>query len=289
METIRFRKSSITVKIIIVAFTALFIFNSFVCLFPIYFSGVNALKSAEEYFASSVAFPKAFQFENFAKVFTIFAVRGSHYFDMLINSLWILAVNVFVNALSSVLLAYALAKFRFPGNEFLYTLVIFAQTIPIIGSGAAGFKLRMQLNMIDNPLLIWLGWAGAFDFQFMVLYGTFKGISNTYSEAASIDGASELFILFRIVLPQAFPSIVAICITAAIGVWNNYSISMIQLRSYPTLAYGMYLFQKESYYIEDSQPVYFACALISCIPVVVLYACNQKLILTNMTAGGLKG
>jgi hypothetical protein len=51
METIRFRKSSIAVKLIIIGFTALFIFNSFVCLFPIYFSGVNALKSAEEYFA----------------------------------------------------------------------------------------------------------------------------------------------------------------------------------------------------------------------------------------------
>ena len=289
METIRFRKSSISVKIVIVAFTALFIFNSFVCLFPVYFSAVNALKTGEEYFNSSVAFPISLRLENFVKVFTLFSVRGNHYVGMLINSLWILAVNVFVNALSSVLLAYGLAKFRFPGNEFLYTVVIFAQTIPIIGAGAAGFKLRMQLNMIDNPALIWLGWAGAFDFQFMVLYGTFKGISNTYSEAASIDGASETFILFRIIIPQAFPSIMAICITAAIGVWNNYSISMIQLRSYPTLAYGMYLFQKETYYLEDSQPIYFACALISCIPVVVLYASNQKLILTNMTAGGLKG
>ena len=289
METLRFRKSTMPVKIVIIAFTALFIFNSFVCLFPVYFSTINALKTGQEYFDSSVAFPTVLHFENFSKVFTVFSVRGNSYFEMLINSLWILVVNVLVNALSSILLAYGLAKFRFPGNEFIYALVIFAQTIPIIGAGAAGFKLKMQLNMIDNPALIWLGWAGAFDFQFMVLYGTFKGISNTYSEAASIDGASETFILFRIVLPQAFPSIVAICITAAIGVWNNYSISMIHLRSYPTLAYGMYLFQKETFYMEDSQPIYFACALISCIPVVVLYACNQKLILTNMTAGGLKG
>ena len=289
METIRLKKSTMGVKIVIIFFTALFIFNSFVCLFPVYFSVVNALKSGQEYFDSSVALPTIFRFENFTKVFTVFTVRGNSYFIMLGNSLWILGVNVFVNALSSVLLAYGLAKFRFPGRDFLYALVIFAQTIPIIGAGAAAYKLKMQLGLVDNPTLIWLAWAGAFDFQFMVLYGTFKGISNTYSEAASIDGASELYILFGIILPQALPSIVAICITAAIGVWNNYSISMIDLRSYPTLSYGMYLFQQDSFYLEDSQPIYFACALISCIPVVVLYACNQKLILTNMTAGGLKG
>ena len=86
MQTIRLKKSPITVKIVIIVFTAIFLFNSFVCLYPVYFSGVNALKNADEYFASTVALPTAWRFENFIKVFTIFEIKGSHYFDMLINS-----------------------------------------------------------------------------------------------------------------------------------------------------------------------------------------------------------
>ncbi|MGN1061497.1 MAG: hypothetical protein ACI4RO_00065, partial [Candidatus Scatosoma sp.] len=71
--------------------------------------------------------------------------------------------------------------------------------------------------------------------------------------------------------------------------WNDYSRSMIYLRNYPNLAYGLYLFHTESNWIEDSKPIYFAAAVISAIPVIVLYASTQKLILTNITAGGLKG
>lgn len=208
---------------------------------------------------------------------------------MLFNSLWILVVKVFVNVMSSVLLAYGIAKFRFPGKDFIYAVVIFANTIPIIGSGAAGYKLLRDLNMINNPFTIWISWAGGFDFAFIVFYGTFKGISGNYSEAAKIDGASNLRVMLSIVFPQAFPSIVAIAITQAITVWNTYSISMLYLRDYPTLAYGLYIFDQEKNYVENSGPIFFAAALISCIPVIILYASNQKLLLTNITAGGLKG
>ena len=187
------------------------------------------------------------------------------------------------------MLAYALARFRFPGKEFLYGLVIFANTIPIIGTGAAGYKLMMQFNMINNPATIWFSWAGGFDFAFIIFYGTFKGISPTYSEAAYIDGASEITVLLKVILPQAIPCIIAIAITQATSAWNDYSTSMIYMRQYPTLAYGLWLFNTESNYITDSKPIYYAAAVISCIPVIILYASNMKLIMTSVTAGGLKG
>ena len=208
---------------------------------------------------------------------------------MLLNSLWILIVNVFVNVASSALLAYALARFRFPGSKFLYAVVIFANTIPIIGAGPAQYKLAMSLNMINNPATIWLMWAGGFDFAFIVLYGYFKGVSRSYSESAKMDGANNWTIFIRVILPQVTPCIVAIAITQATSVWNNYSISMLYMRDYPNLAYGMYLFKDSSFLVKDSMPIYFAAAVVSCIPIIVLYTCSQNLILNNMTTGGLKG
>jgi ABC-type maltose transport system permease subunit len=83
--------------------------------------------------------------------------------------------------------------------------------------------------------------------------------------------------------------LVAIIITQAIGVWNDYGTVMIYLRETPNLAYGLYMFDKTSGYVEESRPIFFAAAVISAIPIIVLYTCSQNLILTNMTAGGLKG
>lgn len=297
MEKIKFRKSPLSVKIIYIAFFAMFVVFAFMYVYPIFWAIINSLKSMEEYSTDSLTLPTDWRFYHYVDVFRDFKVActdiiGKDYYsyvDMLINSLWILVVHVFVNVVSSALLAYALARFRFPGSKFLYAVVIFANTIPIIGSGPAQYKLAMALNLIDNPSAIWLMWASGFDFAFIVFYGYFKGISNSYSESAKIDGASNMTVLLKIILPQIIPCIVAIAITQAIGIWNNYSISMVYMRKYPNLAYGMYLFQNGSFWVEDSKPIYFASAVISCIPIIVLYACTQNLILTNMTTGGLKG
>ena len=295
MTKLKFKNAHVGDKIIYVFFFVLFAVLAILFLYPLLWATLNSFKTMEEYTTNSLAFPANWLFRHYLEVFTEFqAVPLSggepfRYMEMLFNSLWILIVNVFVNVVSSTLLAYALARFRFPGSKFLYALVIFANTIPIIGAGPAQYKLAMSLNMINNPATIWLMWAGGFDFAFIVLYGYFKGVSRSYSESAKIDGATNWTILVRIILPQVTPCIVAIAITQATGVWNNNSISMIYLRDYPNLAYGMYLFMDSNCLVKDSMPIYFAAAVISCIPIIVVYACTQNLILNNMTTGGLKG
>lgn len=240
--------------------------------------------------ADSFSLTKDWQFVNYARVFNgEFNYNQVPYVGLLINSLWMVVLRVFVNVASSAMLAYAIARFRFPGKEFLYVVVIFVNTIPVIGSGPAAFKLLSRLDMVNNPLTIWLSWASGFDFAFIVLYGYFKGVSPAYSEAAYIDGAGELKTFFKIILPQVVPCLVAIMITQAIGVWNDYGTVMIYLTETPNLAYGLYMFNTTSMYIEESTPIYFSAAVISAIPIIVLYTCTQNLILKNMTAGGLKG
>ncbi|MBO5479927.1 MAG: carbohydrate ABC transporter permease [Clostridia bacterium] len=289
MAEIKFRKQPLQVKITYIAFLIIFIALAVIHLVPLAWSFLSSLKTGPQYFEDSFGWPKEWHFENYIRVFSEFKYKNFSYFDMLFNSLWYLVVAVTVETFTSALLAYPLARYRFPGRELIYTVVIFANIIPIIGSGPAKFKLMDALGMINNPWTIWISWANAFDFAFIVFYGTFKGISMTYSEAAKMDGASNIRILFQIIFPQAFPSIAAIAITSAINVWNAYSTVMLYLRNYPNLAYGLYLFDGASNYVEDSKPIYFAATIISSIPVIILYAANQKLILSNITAGGLKG
>lgn len=296
MKDLKFKNAPRSVKAIYIFFFIFFATFAFIYLYPIFWALLNSLKTMEEYATDSLAFPQELLFRHYTDVFSEFYVvteagEVCRYFDMLFNSLWILIVHVTVNVMSSMLLAYALARFRFPGKNFLYSVVIFANTIPIIGSGPAAYKLAMGLNLINNPMAIWLMWASGFDFAFIVFYGYFRGISASYSESAKMDGASNWTILVKVILPQIIPCVVAIAITQAISIWNNYSISMVYMRNYPNLAYGMYLFNESKFIMDvpDTMPIYFAAAVISCIPVIVLYASTQNLILTNMTTGGLKG
>lgn len=284
----KFRRLSTGRKIATICSTILFALFALVFLYTVVWAILNAFKEASDFFSddrNTFLLPLTWKFDNFIKVFTEFHYRDYYYLDMLFNSLWMFVVRIFVNVMSSALLAYAIAKFRFPGKEFLYAVVIFANTIPIVGAGAATYKLFSTLNMVNNPFLIWMAWAGGFDFAFIVLYGTFRGISDSYSEAAKIDGANNLTVLFRVVFPQAFPSVVAVAITQAVGVWNDYNTVMIYMREFPNLAYGLFMFEKE---VRD-MPLYLAAVCISILPVLIIYAANQKLVLQNVTTGGLKG
>ena len=290
MRRIASKKSGAVEKATAIIAFILFTIIALICIYPLLWAFNNSLKTFEEYTNNSFVLTKSWNFNNYAKVFTgTFQYSGITYMGMLLNSLWIVVVKVFVNIASSAMLAYALARFRFPGKELLYLIVIFVNTIPVIGSGPAAYKLLNTLQMVENPLTIWLSWAMGFDFAFIVLYGYFRGISPAYSESAYIDGAGELRVFFSIVLPQVIPCLVAIMITQAIGVWNDYGTVMIYLRKTPNLAYGLYMFNTESMYIADSKPVFFAAAVISALPIIVLYSCSQRLILQNMTTGGLKG
>ena len=286
----KFTNMSIGAKITLSLFFVFFVVEAVIQLYPFLWGINNSLKDTREFYESSLALTKSWRFSNYADVFTKFKVKGGvGYLTMLWNSVWQTAMYLFVNILSSTLVAYAVSKFRFPGRKFLYGLMIFTQTIPIIGTGAASYKLRYAMGMINNPALIWFYWAMGFDYACFVLYGTFQGISNSYSESAEIDGANEWQILLRVVLPQAFPAIVALLITNFVARWNDYAQAQISLNNFPNLAYGLYLFQKTSQYESNSQGLYYAALVFTALPGVLLYVFFQNFVVKNVSIGGIKG
>ena len=107
--------------------------------------------------------------------------------------------------------------------------------------------------------------------------------------AAEIDGAGESAILWKVIFPQILPAMLALMVTNFVARWNDYTTSQIYLNEYPTLAYGIFLFQKESMYLEAGKGVYFASLLLTAIPGIIMYACFQGLIINNLSVGGIKG
>ncbi|MBR2448519.1 MAG: carbohydrate ABC transporter permease, partial [Clostridia bacterium] len=154
----KWKSLGLATQIFLTAFFCFFLFETIVQVYPFLWVINNSLKTFDELSNDSVALTQTWEFINYARVFSEFKVLGNvFYFEMLWNSLWQTFVYLFVNIGASVLIAYALAKFKFPGSTLLYGIMIFTQTIPILGAGGAAYRLRFELGMVNNPWTIWFG------------------------------------------------------------------------------------------------------------------------------------
>lgn len=284
-------KEQADTKVFLYVFLTIFILYGLTLILPVIWLLMNALKTSREYLLnSSFALPEGkLQWINFGNAFKEIQYDETSFFGMFFNSVWMSLLNIFVNIGCSMLTAYAMARYRFPGKTFLYSLAIIVQVVPIIGTGGAAYKFMATVGMVNNPMLIWLSWAGGFDFSFVVLYGYFQSISGQYAEAAEMDGASQLRVMWQVMIPQAIPAIASLMILNFISAWNNYQTPMLYMSKYPTLALGIFSFEKISPFLKNGIPVYFCSILLSMIPVLIIFSCTQKMIMTNVTAGGLKG
>lgn len=290
----KFNSFSIGARIVLIAFFLFYVLEAALLVIPFLSVLSNSVRTANEIIAAPMGFSSTPRLQNYLDIFTYptgFYIKGTvGYLQLLFNSVWQTFGYLIVNLISSAFVAYALAKYKFPGRRLVYFILIFVKTIPIVGTGAASFKLINALNMHNNPALIWFTWGCGFDYSAFIMFGFFSGISTAYMEAARIDGASEWKIFTKVMLPQMLPCIVALMITNFVGRWNEYTEAQIYLNNYPNLAYGLFLFREKASYGDSTRlGVYYAALVLTALPSILLYSTLQNFVIKNMTVGGLKG
>lgn len=193
--------------------------------------------------------------------------------------------GLFVNACT----AYICAKFKSPLTKIIYAVVIVTMFIPLVGTTPATLILYKKLNIYDNLLGILVTHAGFGGTYFLVLTGCFEAVSKSFSEAAKVDGASELRIMFSINFRMVMTTMVGIYILNFITAWNDFNTPLMYLPSRPTLAYGLWAFKSSSDPYVAQIPVQLAAVVISMIPTLILFVCLKKKIMGNLVVGGVKG
>ena len=249
---------------------------------------MNSLKSNDEFFVDRNAFPVNLQFKNYGEAFTAINYNGTNLAGMFFNSVFLTVENSIAAVVFPLMAAYVVAKYPYKICKFLYGLALVVQVLPTIGALPVEYQLVYNLGINDNLFFIWLLAAGAFTFNFLILYAGFRSISWTYAESAMIDGAGHYTVFFKIMLPQAKPFITAVFITTFISQWNNYTTPFLYLDKRPTLALGLYEFQQKQLYATNMPPL-FAGIILSIIPIGMLFCAMQKTIMENTVAGGIKG
>lgn len=281
------KKSDISYLIVKIIVFVLFALYAFTLLYAILWAFGMSLKGQEEYYSNPNGFPRAWAFSNYVTAFRSVRVDGVNMILMFLNSVWYACGGALLQVIASAIVAYVVAKYKFPGRGFLYGLALVTMMIPIVGSFPSQYRVYKTLGILDTPGLLITKFAG-FGFNFIVMYSFFKTLSWTYAEAAFIDGASHLRVFLNVMMPMAIPVMGSLFLVATIGLWNNYMEPVLFLQSYPTLTSGLYIFQLQTTR-DVNYPVLFAGLLVSVIPVVLLFVFFQNKIMESMSVGGIKG
>lgn len=190
-------------------------------------------------------------------------------------------------------MAYVMSRFKWFGNKFLYSLGVLLMMVDIVGDSASRMIIYQKIGLYDNMYLMTALPTGTYfsGMYFMIVYGACKAISQTFSEAAYIDGANEYCVMFKIIFPMILPTLCTLYVLTFLGLWNNYSAFLVWFPSTPNIAYGLYLFQQTSTVGSGglSTPQVIAGMVMVMIPSCILYACTQGIMKSNFVVGGLKG
>ncbi len=267
--------------------TAIVIFTLYAIslIFPFVWMLMNTFKPMKEFMTNTNGLPHTFYTENWRTSFDL-DVYGVRLPQMYLNSVIITVGCTLCCLFSSSATAYVLTQYRFPGRSVMYTMAIVVMMIPTIGSVAATYTLYTKLQLLNTYTGIFLTALGGFGSPFLLLYGFYRNLSWTYGEAAQIDGAGHFRIYFSIMLPMAVPALVAVGILQAIGFWNDYFTIYMYAREIVTVSYGI---QNLNSTLAGNLPALFTAIMLSIIPILIVFACFQKVIMNNTSIGGIKG
>ena len=258
---------------------------------------INCFKSVLDYAVDMVGLPPKPIFTNFTDVLvnlpmTKITSTGEVTYGvpiMLWNSLVFAFVRSVLAVIGPAMVAYPIAKYNFKGKHLLFTIALVDMLIPFGPNLGISLQFHKWLGTFDNRLGNFMMAVPAFGFDFLLLHASFKGISWTYAEAATIDGASDFRIMTQIMFPMAFPTFVTIFMLKFAGLWNDYMTPIVWLPSYPTLMYGMYIFEQKSKTLFMGTPQVLAGLFITAVPTMILYVFTQRFLKSGFMVGGLKG
>jgi multiple sugar transport system permease protein len=211
------------------------------------------------------------------------------------NTLIIALLGVCGTTISSAVVAYGFSKIEFRGRGVLFAIMLSTMMIPFPVTMVSLFCIFRWLG--DHTGMQWLGtfkplwvpaWFGS-AFNIFLLRQFFIGIPNDLSEAARIDGCSELGIFARIIIPLSRPALTVVALFAFMGLWNDFLGPLIYLQRPEqfTLALGLQSFQTQ----HGGTPwhLLMAASTMVILPVLLLFFLAQKTFIEGIATTGLKG
>lgn len=257
-----------------------------IIFFPIYWMVITALKTPYELrLAVPTFWPEKLMWSNFLNAFATIPF-------------WRYAANTFIQTAGILFLqinialmaAYAFAKGNFPGREKLFILVLAALIVPDQVTFVPVYVMMSKLGWINTFYALIIPHAAS-AYGIFLLRQTFKSINNDVIEAAKVDGASRIQVLYRILTPMAFPTVITLLVISFISSWNSYFWPLVMTNSNQmrVLTVGIAMMRDS---IAGDEALNFhllmAASVVVILPIVLVFVFAQKHIVAAMANSTFK-
>jgi len=227
--------------------------------------------------------PRPFVWENYTRIYEYMP-----FFTFLFNSVKIVFFVLVGQLLTCSLAGYAFAKLRFPGRKTLFLVLLSTMMIPSQVTLIPVFVIMKFLGWINTHYALIVPAFFGSVFGTFLLRQFFLGLPNDLEDAARIDGCSPFGIYWRIMLPLAKPSLATLAIFTFMGTWNDFMRPLIYLSDMEkmTLPVGLALLSNHQ---DIRIPLIMAGAMLSLLPILILYIFGQKYFVRGIALTGMKG
>lgn len=209
--------------------------------------------------------------------------------DMAVNSVLYAVGGALVAVAVPTIVAYAASKTSYKFNKVLDAMVLVCMAIPIVGNQPSNIQVLDALNLFDSMIGFYIQKAHFLTTSYLIMKAAFNSVSKAFSEAAQIEGAGNYTVMFRIIFPMVSKIFTTLCLIEFITLWNDYTYPLVYLKSYPTLAYGIfYLVFENGDNVIRNTPMRMAGSFILFTPVLVLFLILKDKLMQNLSMGGVK-
>ncbi len=232
----------------------------------------------------------SFHVENF---WTILTYKGYPLWRPLANTLYLVVFNIVGTVISNTLVAFAFARMRFPGKEFLFRLIILTMLLPGVVLMVPSFLLFNMLGWYGSYLPLWVPSFFANAWSIFITRQYMRSFPRDLDDAARIDGCGYFSTYWRIILPLCRPVITVLAVFTFQGVWNDFTGPLIYLNDANkfTLAIALDYFRRSAFSSVsfNTTNLVMAASLISVVPMLILYFTVQRQLIGGIASVGLKG
>ena len=205
----------------------------------------------------------------------------------IINSISLVAISLVLLMIVSSMLAYGMAQYKFKGKKFLQAYFLIGLMMPVQLSILPLYLMLSRLKMTNSFLGLALVYAANLSFSFLVFNQFFLQLPQAMIESAHIDGASDMCIFWKIVVPVSKPVFSTVGLLQFVMIWNDFFLPMVFLpkKSAHTLTLAIYSYTGN--FLKNWDKI-FAAATIALVPILIIYFLFSEQIVAGLTAGSTK-
>ena len=254
-------------------------------VFPLVFLIGSSLKPLDELFRfPPPVWPSHPTLDNFSDLFVTMGQSFVPFSRYLINTVFITFVGTFGHVIIASMAAFVLAKYEFPGGKLFFAVVTTCLMFTGYVTGIPNYLIMSKLGMVDTYWALILP-AFAAPIGLFLMKQFMEGLPTALIEAATIDGANQFTIFWKIVMPNVKPAWLTLIIFSVQGLWNNNAATVIYSEAKKTLVYALQQIQASG--IARTGQGAAANVIIIAVPILI-FVFSQSRILETMASSGIK-